>query len=71
MNLIELILWIFSVIVAAVAALYGFKLFGVFGLVAGIILGVVVGLVIGTSVIRLMNLVFFSKQSGRTRNKEK
>jgi len=53
MNLVELIIWLFSVVVAIALAVVGYNWFGFVGAVGGIVGGILGGLCVGVGVAKL------------------
>jgi len=62
MNLQELIIWIFALMVALGGAVNGLQAFGIFGLVFGGVIGLFVGLVLGVLIAKLIFFFELSKK---------
>ena len=53
MNLAELIIWSFSVVLAMGLAVAGYNCFGPIGAVSGVVAGILVGIITGGSISKL------------------
>jgi hypothetical protein len=53
MNLVELIIWVFSVFLAIGLAVLGYNWFGLLGAVGGLVVGIFVGLCVGVGTAKL------------------
>jgi hypothetical protein len=50
MNLVELIIWVFSLFIGMSVAVLGYSWYGIFGAVGGLITGIFAGLCVGLGI---------------------